>query len=211
MPTGPALVTGEEVAAFLQEDLADLPDSLGTIIELASDAVRDELGQRVDLVTGDVEEVIGGGTDVLLLPELPVVSVAGVTVPADVGGDDEELTAAAGDYRLERGRLGRFGVLRRLGGLVWPRRPIMVTYDHGYALGDAGPPVVPTEVPGAIRLVVIRATARALFNPVGVRQESVGRYSATYAGDAATVSVELSATDRTTLGPFYPGSKAGRR
>jgi hypothetical protein len=208
----PALATPAEVAAFLDEDVADLPAGIDLILELASDAVRDALGQRVDRVDDDEVEVIGAGTEVLLLPELPVIAVGGVTIPGDAGDDDEELLEVDGAWRLERGRNGRYGVLRRLGG-VWPRRPILVTgYDHGYALPDpeALPPVE-GEVPGTIRLVVIRAAVRALFNPVGVRQESVGRYSATYAGDAGTVSVELSVGDRSTLGPFYPGSKGGRR
>lgn len=203
MPTGPPLATAAEVAAFLGYETAEELDEPGLELnlELASNAVRDELGQRIDLAEG-VEEVIGQGTDVILLPELPVVDVAGVTIPADAGGDDEVLTAAAGDWRLERGREARFAVLRRLGGNVWPRRPILVDYSHGYALEDPGPPVVPTEIPGGIRLVVIRLVVRNLTNPTGVRQESAGRYSATY---------DLTDVDKAELGPFYPGSKAGRR
>lgn len=205
MPTGPALVTKAELAAFLQEDEADLPGGTDLVLEVASDAVRDELGQRIDYVEDAVEEVIGDGSDVLLLPELPVVDVTSVGVLPDAGEELEELTVAAGDFRLERGREDRYAVLRRLGG-YWPRRPLAVTYSHGYDLGDPlADPVETTEVPGTIRLVVMRAAARALANPEGIRQEAVGRYSVTHG------AIELTGTDRDTLGPFYPGSKAGRR
>lgn len=202
MPSGPPLATAAEVAAFLGYETAEELAEPGVelILELASNAVRDELGQRVDFVE-DVEEVMGQGSDLLLLPELPIVDVTGVTVPADVGGVDEELTAAAGDYRLERGREGRYAALRRLGG-YWPRRPVLVASSHGYPLATDGPPPTPTEVPGGIRLVVIRLALRNLTNPTGVRQEQVGRYGATY---------DLTDVDRRELGPFYPGSKAGRR
>jgi hypothetical protein len=207
MPTGPALITEAELAAFLEEDEAELPAGAAFLIGLASDAVRDELDQRVDYVEDDVEEVMGEGTDVLLLPELPAIDVTSVAIPPGAGEEELELTVVAGDFRLERGRGGRFGVLRRTDGGFWPRRPLLVTYSHGYKLEDplADPPVV-NEVPGVIRLVVCRVAARMMTNPTGERQESAGRWSATHGAGP-----EVTDTDRRSLGPFYPGTKAGSR
>jgi hypothetical protein len=202
----PALVARRHFASFLGLDgPEELEPHADDLLALASDVVREELGQRIDRVDDDVAELEGKGTATLLLPEVPVLEVTGVEV------DGAELDPDG--YRLRRGDQGRLAMLVRAGS--WPRhRPVIVTYSHGYRLHDdddleleEGEELDGGEVPGTIRLVIMRAAARAYFNPTEARQESVGRYSHT----VATPTVALSDFDRATLGPAYPGTGGGRR
>lgn len=194
MFTGPRLVEPQPFALFMGVDYEalDLPRA-EVILDDASDLVRGELQQRIDRVADDVVELYGTGSPALLLPELPVEEVTAVTVD----GVAADLTG----LRVELGRGGRRAILRRRGS-YWPRgEPVVVTYTHGYEL---------EELPRSIGLVVKRSAARAYFNPLGIRQASAGRASHTFAGDGGTVAVELSDLDRKTLGPYYPGTGAGR-
>lgn len=208
MPTGPALATKAELAAYLEVSEASLDAAKAELmLELASDLVRDELDQRIDLVDGDTVDLLGTGTRVVLLPELPVVEVDSVTVIGEGTVADDLLDGPDADrpeYRAELGHDGRVGILRRLAG-CWPAgRTIRVVYSHGYALDGSGGS---TEVPGSIRLAVVRAAARGYVNPEGVTQESIGRYAVTY----QTVGLVLTATDRAGLARFYKGNRGGAR
>jgi hypothetical protein len=210
--TGPALATRAELAGYLEVEVADLNATKADLmLELASNLVRDELDQRIDLVDDDVAELLGRGTNIILLPEVPVLDVTAVTIIGEGTVDDDVLDGVdtdAPEWRLERGYDGRVGILRRLCG-CWPHgRIIRVVYSHGYELGGSGSGgASTTEVPGAIRLSVLRSAARGYVNPEGITQESIGRYAVTY----QTAGLVLTATDRAALARYYAGNRGGAR
>lgn len=111
---------GQNIEAVKAEQLADL----------ASDVVRDEIRQKIDLVENDTITLYGDGGELLVLPELPVIAVTSVLL--------------AGSAMTESVRWGTVGDLRRLsytgsqnsGERVrrWPRGvAVTVVYTHGYA------------------------------------------------------------------------------
>lgn len=197
----PALATLADLAAIIGVPVDDLDQDRATLmLELASDLVRDEVTQRLDYVADDTIDLPGSGTAVLLLPELPVTEVTLVTLVGENGTDDVDLIAqpaAGAGYRAELGPDGRQGILRR-GGCWLRRAPVRVVYSHGYAL---------ESMPGGIRYAVANAAARGMVSPTGVKQETVGRYSATY----TEAGLFLTDHDRTLLARFYPGTSAGSR
>lgn len=164
----------------------DEDEPAGTLaLESATGAVRDETRQWLELVEDDTITVsTRSGTD-LLLPELPVVAVTTVTVD---GTDLVEDT----DYELDLGDDGRRGIIRRLGGYAWPGK-VTVTYTHGYA-----------TIPPGLRAVVLRVAARGMSNPLGLNQETAGRWMGGY----GTPGAELNAADRIALEPYGAGRRS---
>lgn len=203
-----ALVDTEDLAAFLKVDVGSLNAATAALmLELASDAVRDELRQVIDYVDDDTVELQARGGDVLLLPELPAWEVTSVRIEGHDGTFGDVLDPGD-DYRFEAGDDGRLGILRRKGA-HWPHdRTVEVHYAHGYGTpGDTGVSVAP--LPGTIRLAVLRVAARGYENPTGKRQRTMGRYSET--DGASTPGIYLTAADKVDLEPYYAGAPAGAR
>lgn len=139
---------------------------LVAMLDEACDKVRAYLSQQVDLVTNDVVAVYGSDTRALLLPELPVVSVASVV------GDGTAVTDFTSD---------RYGILWRTPPAYWARPSVYtVTYTHGWSA---------QTLPAVIRSAACRLARAASANPGGVSQESVAGYSASYTTDETTLSV----------------------
>ncbi len=131
-------------------------------LDAACDRVRDYLSQRIDRVTNDVITLAGTNTRALLLPELPVVSVASVTLAG----------VPVTDYTFDS-----HGVLWRTAPYAWERGSnFVVTYTHGY---------LATEVPALVRLVAMKLARSDEVASAGVTQQSTGPFSVTY-GDSAT-------------------------
>lgn len=187
------LATPRDLALYLRRPELETDAGVLELLTLLSGRIRDRLEQTITLVADDDFELVGDGSDVLFLPELPVVEVSAVTI-TPYGGSAEALTAGT-DYRLELGRDSRVGILRRLPrGLVWTRDAVVEgTYTHGYA----------TTPPG-LKLIVCRIAARAVTNPAGNRQETIGRYSYT----AETVGSAISAADLEDLEDYRAGVHA---
>lgn len=152
----------------------DVPATEATAVlaqlDAACDTVRDYVCQTLDVVAGDVVNLHGSGTRALSLPELPVTSVASVTL------DGEAVT----DYTLD----AYYGLLWRDDPGWWMRGDLyVVTYTHGYA-----------TVPNIYkRVAAVLARGASSVSP-GVRQESTGPFSVTY-DDVDERSV-LAALDR---------------
>lgn len=213
MPTGPALVTVEEFADYLQVESSELERGGDDLLVSASDLVRNRgLGQRIDLVEDDVVELYGAGTGLLLLPEVPVHSVTEVRLLTAAGELDEPLTAGT-DYRLEAGHDGARAILRRRpAGAYWPNGdPVTVTYSHGYRLTEAGSGELDAPlVPATIKLVVMRVAARGIANPLGLTNITAGRVSQGF-GQGPDRGATLTAADLADLAPWLPGTDAGSR
>lgn len=169
--------TVTQIEQFLQITIpaAKLASANRAIVE-ATAAIQNYCRQQIERVTLDVVtlDCIGGAR--ILLPELPVDSVASVT-------EDGELLVVDDDYKL-----GRHGILYRIGA-TWPSgiQIIEVIYTHGYA-------VIPDDVVS----IATRAASRAyqaglradeVEGVPGVQAMSLGDYSITFTGEGANEGV----------------------
>lgn len=207
MARGPALADATALAAYLNRDVSSIgTDRADLLLELASDIVRDEIDQRIDLVEDDDVTLTGNGTEVLLLPELPVEEVT--AVEETINGETTTLVEDD-DFTLDLGHDGRVGTIyRKPRSAIWrPDATILVTYTHGYALGDGSD--TPSELPGTILAAVLRCAARGAANPSGLRQETIGRYGYTAGGNDA--GLYLTAGDKRDLDPYRPGNRGGSK
>lgn len=201
---GTPLTTLADFAHYLGKSESDLDAArVALLIAIVSGLVRDELRQDLDRVDDDEVDLIGTGSDVVLLPQLPVWDVTAVT---ETRGSTVTTLTEGTHYRLELGPDGRVAVLRRLGG-AWPDgETVTVTYSHGYVIdSDSGT----VDLPITIRAVALRVMARGIDNPAGKRQENIGRYGYTAGGSDA--GLYLTAGDKNDLDPYRPGTLAGSR
>jgi hypothetical protein len=159
-----------DVQNLLQVEIpSEKISSLERAIEEATSAIQNYTHQTISYVADDVLVLDGRGGTRIFLPELPVVSITGVTE------NDVELTVST-QYKL-----GQYGVLHRIGN-QWASgiQNIEITYSHGYQ-----------TIPDDIVSVCTRASARIyqaglLASELGgnpaIEGESIGDYSVSYAG-----------------------------
>jgi len=157
--------TVAELSAYLARDIDNADASATLALSLASDAVRAYIGQDIDLVEDDEVTLDGSGTVLLLLPQTPVTEVSIVEEDGEALTFDEEYlwTSWGGLTRLKRPWVST------------PRR-IVVTYSHGYS-----------TVPGPIKAATLALAGRLIDAPAGVKQETIGAYSVTYAAGTPTL------------------------
>ena len=207
--------------------LDDLSDVLGEdvttsdvaviAIDSACQAIRDVLGNEINLAEDDEITLDGNGRARLILPEGPVREVSEVTIIVVGDGSDEPMTST--DYTLEDGRTWRGMFLRRVGPsttypIVWPigLGNIAITYSHGYDVTEPAsePPEGFERVPSSIRKVALSLASRIYSANSGgttagaVTGEKIGGYSYTVdtASAVALSSVELLETELGTLKPY---------
>lgn len=202
------LVDISDLAAWLDRDVAALNSAKAELfLDLASGLVRDALGQTIDYVQNDDVDLIGPGSSVILLPELPVWDV---TLVEETRGTTTTELVEGRDYRLELGQDGRVGIIRRLPRPTaqWCNRdPVRVIYSHGYrTLYGSG---AVDELPATLKTIVLESVARGYGNPTGKKQETIGRYSYTDSSSTEKAGVFLTAADLHDLGPFFPGQRTG--
>lgn len=137
---------------------------LAVALAAACDDITKHCGQTFELVEGDVIVVHGTGSQLLLLPELPVVAVNAVTID-DGLTTETEVT----DFRIDP----QTGVLYRP--CCWPCgfANVTVDYDHGY---DPVPQ-------GLIDIAVHLARDKVAAGPSHLRGETIAGYS--YSQDGA--------------------------
>lgn len=176
--------TAEDLRRFLRRTTIDT-DAANLVLNLAGQAIRAELGQQLDHVTGDTYVCGPGEGRVLLLPELPVTAVTSVAEYGQqlVEGDDYEWSHA--------------GTLTRLGG-AWPAaaRSVVVTYDHGHP-----------EPPPVLRAVCVQVAARVFVNPQATTSLSIGDYARSWSsttGAGRTGHLELTDYERRLLRGLRP-------
>jgi hypothetical protein len=156
------LADPDELAIWLGKP-ADDPKLLAAL-RAATCRFRGAVGHDVDLVADDEVTLDGNGRESLLLPVWPTTAVTSVIL------DEVELVEGT-DYSWSE-----IGVLRRLGGQVWPDRLrcLDVVYSHGSS-------VAPEDVQEAVI-----DQARTMFAvPAGVQSKAVGGQSVTFGSTAA--------------------------
>jgi len=189
VPSAQAFATVDLLNSYLVDDISTSDPFALAALAAATSAIQSYCDQRIDFVDGDVVVVDGSGSDILLLPEFPVTDVASVVV--DFDRDSARTLVPPGNGSNSEYDWNEAGMLiHRLGSTLmytspfnatygmWPnrRRSVQVTYSHGYA-----------TVPAEIQLVCVAIAGRAIAQD-GANSETIGSYTAQYAGQPATLT-----------------------
>jgi hypothetical protein len=168
--------TVADVGSFLQIEIsdADKVSSCERAITAATNAIKNYCHQEIEFVADDEYTFdVWAPSFNLVLPEMPVISVASITEDGDVltEGDDEDYVVANHGQLIRRGARWTDG----------PQK-VVVVYTHGYE-----------TIPGDIVEVCTRAAARAYQAGLrssdsdgvpGVASKSLGDYSVSYSSGA---------------------------
>jgi hypothetical protein len=177
------------------------------IANLALQAATVAIQNYVDQVLTYVSETVildGTGTDTILLPELPVLSVTAVvdncdtsyptTLQPQSAGSNADYTYTGGFDGLLIRRRGQFvaweGMFNAAYG-KWPdrRQSVQVTYSHGFS-------TVPTDLQLLCAIIASRAFAQD-----GANSETVGTYVAQYFAQPGFIAP----MEKTILDRYKPG------
>lgn len=191
------LATPLELGLYLEETIAEADPRALLLLEIAEGEIRTYTGNGFALVVDDEQILDGRGSSVLLLPRIPVTAVSEVAELEHPANPLETVLEAPG-ASVGAYEWSEDGILRRIdGGLFYRRfRGYRVIYSHGLA----------PEHYADLKGIVLRVAARAFESPDGIRQEALGRYSYTLAGDQAGVG--LYDADRRELEPYMIGPGA---
>jgi len=172
---GDMLVTPEELASYLQQDVDTATATLA--IEISTGVVQAAISQRLIYVADDPFTIYLDQFDTshwLELPETPVASVASVTVAGTPVSDIE--------VDLSRGRIYRLWGWRARYRYPW-NMPTTVTgvYTHGYQTGDRNLQLA--------RSIALALAGACYGNPTGAAREQIDDYAVQYA-ETATARME---------------------
>lgn len=183
------LITVPQLASRLQVDSALIDVDVAELaVRTASGLIRAVSRQQVTFVSQETV-TLAGGERILTLPQRPlVVDVANplTVVEVDQFGGLTRTAVEGTDYSRIGNELTRGWPWWWTGAQTWPFRPlgvwqptVRVTYSHGYQV-----------VPDGIVSVALDVAQSLYSNPEGLRAQSIGDYSETYASEllgAATV------------------------
>lgn len=158
-----ALITAAELAAFMGRTFTDAEqDQAEAIIEAVSSVIESQTGVSFTLVEDEEIRIQADGYGMIELSAKPVIAVTVYDVD-----ETEELSYGSWD-----------GLITVYG--LQPNQVVDIIYTHGY-----------TSVPGDIKAVCYGVCSRIVYNPGGLRQETVGAISVTYpgiGGEAGTIN-----------------------
>jgi len=167
--------TIEDVATFLQVDIGvGKREAAQRAIEEATASIKGYCRQHLELVEDEEITLDSIGSNIVLLPELPVVEVSEVV-------EDDEILVEGDDYKLD----GK-GILHRIGGR-WASgvQIIEITYSHGYVAEDLPDEVANVCTRAAARAYQAGLRAEELEGIPGVAATSLGDYSVQFGGEQA--------------------------
>jgi hypothetical protein len=168
MADAPLLATIADLAAYVQEDIADGDAPATLSLEIASGVLRSYLGYDVLGVDDFVELCDPINASFIELRQTPVKDVTLVEVFNRDANDFVIVASTDYDVSLRLGVIaGHPGT-----GFRWPSWPESwrVTYSYGY-----------DTVPDAIRGVCVGIAARQWATPVGIESERIGGYNVRFA------------------------------
>lgn len=158
-----ALITVEELEAFMGRTFTEAEEAQAeAIIDTVSSMIESYTGVTFALTEDDDIRIQADGYGIFEFNSKPIVSVNVYKI-----GTTEEV-----DYATWDGLGAIYGLM--------PNEVVDVVYTHGYAV-----------VPGDIKAVTYGACSRVIYNPSGLRQETVGAISVTYpgiGGEAGTIN-----------------------
>lgn len=149
-----SLITVEELEAFMGRTFTDSEATqAASLIQVASDVIESETGVSFSLVEDEEVRMQADGYGIIELNAKPVQEVTVYETDST-----DEITYATWD-----GLASVYG--------LQPNEVVDIVYTHGY-----------TTVPGDIKAVCYGVCSRVMYNPSGLRQETVGAISVTYPG-----------------------------
>jgi hypothetical protein len=182
----PLLATVQQLAATVDEQLADQDPKAVLYLSTASGIVRDEVRQYLSKKVNDVVRLRPINGHSAYLPELPITEFTKLEVLRGGAWSDVDPT----HYDLDE-ELGR---IECLGYHLWPAtgRALRATYSHGYEAA---------EIPDSIVGAVLGLAARQWEIPIGVDNERVGQRSIKYLMlDSGFLPLEQLALDNAKIG-----------
>jgi hypothetical protein len=161
------------LAQYLETDIDEADPFALFALGAATEAIRKYTDQHISYVADDEITLDGSGTDILLLPELPVHEVSSV----EKWESDDFTAVDSTDYTF---RLNGAGMLvRRSGEWGFGRQGVKVTYTHGYE-----------RIPADIRMICTVMAGRA-YSQAGEESEGIGQgFNTTYAGQPGVFTKE---------------------
>lgn len=178
------LASIEDLEALLGRELTAAEQAQALLfLEYASDFIREYTGRSFEYRSNHLIRIQADAHGIIDLPDPPIHAVATV-LDAE---DDEEIDGWRWD------QMWRLSCIP-----AW--RTCKVTYTHGFV-----------DVPPAIVGVVASMAARQFINPAGIRQETVGAISVTYAsvfGEAGAIG--LSGMERQVLERYRDSARSWR-
>lgn len=170
-----AIITVDELAAFMGKTFsASERDHAAAVIDVVEGAIESETGVSFIAITDDAVRIQADGHGIIELRSRPVTAVSSVT---DVDGDVIDYVEFDGLSTLYN---------------LYPNQVVDIVYSHGF-------PTVPKDIRG----VALGSASRVMYNPSGLRQETVGAISVTYpgiGGEAGTIN--FSSLERTILAKY---------
>ena len=158
-----AIITVDELAAFMGRTFsASENDQAAALIDVVESAIESECGVSFTPVTDDSIVIQADGHGIIELKTKPITSITSISDVNNESIDYVEFDGLATIYNLA------------------PNQVIRLVYSHGF-----------TTVPRDIRGVALGAASRVMYNPSGLRQETVGAISVTYpgiGGEAGTIN-----------------------
>jgi hypothetical protein len=176
-------VSTVDLGAYLNKTI-DGDDTLAImVLDAACQAIRTYTNQDLNLERRDTIQLHGTGHRDMLLPQLPVIEVHSISVDDEVLDEDDWHVGEAGIlYRLTSPFRWATGIGN-----------VEVEYTHGWGidedeLEESGEPDA-DRMPSDLRMVAVRIAANLYrsegWRIDGVRQISLGDFSATFASEAA--------------------------
>lgn len=178
-----ALITVEELEAFMGRTFTDPEAAQAEIfIDMASDVIESESGVSFSLVEDEEIRIQADGYGIIELSAKPIQAIAVYQIDST-----DEVSYATWD-----GLSAVYG--------LQPNEVVDIVYTHGY-----------TTVPGDIKAVCYGVCSRMMYNPSGLRQETVGAISVTYpglGGEAGTLN--FSTLEKRVLEKYAASAKSMR-
>lgn len=158
-----ALITVEELEAFMGREFdASEEAQAEVVIDSVSEIIEGVTGVTFSLVTNEEIRAQADGYGIIEFNAKPITAVSVYDIDGTVALDYATWDGLSSVYGLQ------------------PNQVVDIVYSHGYAV-----------VPGDIKAVAYGACSRVMFNPSGLRQETVGAISVTYpgiGGEAGTIN-----------------------
>lgn len=158
-----AIITTEELAAFMGRTFtASETAHAQAVINVVEGAIESETGISFTPVMDDAIRIQADGHGIIELHSRPVTSVASIVDMDGIEIDYVEFDGLSTLYNLH------------------PNQVVDIVYSHGFA-------TAPRDIKG----VALGSASRVMYNPSGLRQETVGAISVTYpgiGGEAGTIN-----------------------
>lgn len=170
-----AIILVADLASFMGRTFTSSEsEQASALIDVVEAAIESETGVSFTPVVDDAIRIQADGHGIIELKRKPVTAVTSVKDMDGLDIDSVEFDGLATLYNL------------------YPNQVVDIVYSHGFS-----------TVPRDIRGVALGAASRVMYNPSGLRQETVGAISVTYpgiGGEAGTIN--FSALERKILSKY---------